>query len=167
MRRLFSIISLTILFTSLYAQKSELLPEDLNSSKVIFLKYEQIENDPRQPYSLRQQISHRNKISVEANRQLKLGASYYPYDYVLSTRSEYFDLKEQGYKYVLENDLMNAYNNGEVVEAAGNKIYAANMYLMDLETGKRFELFTVKQHNIYDYDMIMKKFCKIVKKEFD
>lgn len=148
-------------------KNERLLPEDLNSEKVIFLEYERIENDVNMPYAQRKRNSHRNSLSIKSNKELKLEATYYPFDYVISNRSDYFELIDQGFKYVLENDMMNSYNHGENVSAGTNTIYTSTMYLKDLTTGKRYELFPVKQHLIYEYGSIMKSFCKLVKKEYD
>lgn len=150
------------------AQKNtNLLPKDLENEKVIFLEYERIENDVNMPYAQRKKNSHRNKVSITANKELKLHATYYPFGYIISNRSEYHNLVDRGFKYVLENDMMNSYNYGENVNAGTNTIYTSSMYLKDLETGERFELFSVKQHLIYNYEDIMKKFCKLVNKEYD
>lgn len=151
---------------SIAQKKAPLLPADLTTEKVIFLAYERIENDVNMPYAQRKRNTYRNKASIDANKELKLQATYYPFGYVISNRSDYHQLINSGYKYVLENDMMNSYNYGENIEAGTNTIYTSTMYLKDLSTGKRYELFSVKQHLIYEYGTIMKRFCKLIKKEY-
>ena len=162
------LVALLLSFTIVRSQDTtEGLPDDLNTTKVIFLKYEQIEGDPNIPYAQRKRNKERNALSLQANKELKLRAYDYPFDYKISDRSTYYNLVEEGYKYVLENDMMNAYNYGEVVSAGGGRIFASSMYLKDLKTGKRFELFVIKQDMVYDYDKIMKLFIKMVEKEYE
>jgi len=154
--------------TGSWAQKNSYnIPDDLEQEKIIFLEFESIENDVNMPYAQRKRNSHRNTVSVDANKSLKIGATYYPFGYVISNRSEYFNLSTAGYKYVLENDMMNSYNNGEHIDAGRNKLFSSPMYIMNLATGERFELFSVTQDEIYDYEDIMKDFVKLVRKTFD
>ena len=154
--------------TSSWAQKNSYkLPEDLADEKIIFLEFESIQNDVNMPYAQRKRNSHRNTVSVDANKYSKLGVTYYPFGYTISNRSEYFNLTSAGYKYVLENDMMNSYNNGEHIDAGRNKLFSSPMYIMDLGTGERFELFNVTQDEIYDYEGIMKDFVKLVRKAYD
>ncbi|MDH5476006.1 MAG: hypothetical protein OEX22_09975 [Cyclobacteriaceae bacterium] len=147
-------------------KKAFVLPTDLKTEKVIFLEYEHIKNDVNMPYAQRKRNSHRNVISIEANKELALEATYYPFQYIISNRSEYYTLIKKGYKYVLENDMMNSYNYGENVDAGKNKLFSSTMYLKDLNTGKRYDLFMVTQDIVYEYGTIMKKFRKIIQKEF-
>ena len=80
-------------------------------------------------------------------------------DEVLSTKN--------AYKWPEPTPVVNSYNYGESINAGSNSIFAAPMYIKNLETGERFELFSVKQHIIYDYEAIMKQFVKIVKKNYE
>ena len=164
------IITITFLLfpVAAMAQKSvEGLPDDLDTEKIIFLKYEQIEGDHNIPYAQRKRNKERNILAGHANKALKVEAKKYPFSYIISNRSEYAKFAQEGYKYVLENDMMNAYNYGEVVSAGSQKIFAAPMYLREIATGKRYELFTIKQNVVYEYAKIMKKFNSMVRKEYD
>lgn len=148
-------------------KKANLLPNDLASEKIIFFEFEHIENDVNMPYAQRKRISHRNVISKQANKELAIEATFYPFQYIISNRSDYFKFIDNGYKYVLENDMMNSYNYGENISPGKHKLFSSTMYLKDLTTGKRYELFSITQDIVYEYATIMKKFNKIVKKEYN
>ena len=149
------------------AQSSKTLPNDLSESKVIFLEYEHIHNNYETPYAMRKKNNYRNTLASKANHELRTEAKYYPFEYKVAKRSDYKNLMEKGYDYILENDMMEAYNNGEQVDAGANKIYSAPMYLLHIKTGIRYELFDVKQTAVYEYGKIIRRFCKLVKDEFN
>ncbi|MDH5365817.1 MAG: hypothetical protein OEW67_02465 [Cyclobacteriaceae bacterium] len=161
-----TIITLIFVFSNICISQKKVvvLPDDLTTEKIIFLKYEQIENDVRMPYAQRKRISHRNLISKQANKELELEATYYPFQYIISNRSDYFKFINNGYKYVLENDMMNSYNNGESIEPGKHKLFSSTMYIKDLTTGKRYDLFSITQDEVYEYASIIKKLNKIIKK---
>ena len=86
------------------------LPKDLNKEKIIFLEYEQIPIEQNTPRKFAKMYKFRNEAAIEANRQLHEAVKNYPFEYVISKRSEYKELIDKGYRYVLENDMMEKYN---------------------------------------------------------
>lgn len=159
-------ISFTISIAT-QAQKNK-FPTDLPKSKIIFLAYEMLpENDPSMNKTAQSYYHRRNLKAEEANKKLEVAAKGYPFEYTISTRADYKNLKEQGYKYVLNNEFMEKYNNGESVSAGRDIVYEAYMYIMDLQTGKIYNIFLINDSDAYYYTSIMQKFIKKVKKEFD
>ena len=76
------------------------VPEDLSSQKIIFLQHEAIEigsdeeNEATKEYVISRQENH-NRVLEEFNRELKLAAADYPFEYALSTPSTYESLWEK------------------------------------------------------------------------
>lgn len=150
------------------AQDVKGFPEDLNKEKIIFLKYEQIKISDRFGKLVKKMYTRHNKAVVESNEMLEKEAKKYPFDYVISTRAEYKDLIEQGYKYVLECDMMEYYNNGKgaVASDVRTKFYS-DLYIKDLQTGDKYTLFEISDTYLIRYDKLMQKFNQKVKKNFD
>lgn len=141
------------------------LPDDLDSEKIVFLSFEQLDTDPRMQKRILKYYEESNKKSKEANEMLIQHAKDYPFEYRISERATYKELRQQGYKYVLNNLLMEEYNNGTPAMGSGI-IYYSPLYIENIETGDRYELFDIKQIFVYRYDIIMKKFIKEVNQKF-
>jgi hypothetical protein len=75
-------------------------------------------------------------------------------------------LAEKGYKYVLECDLMESYNNGLQMPYAENVKYSSPVYLRDLTTDVRYELYTISTLTLPRYGYILASFNRKVKREF-
>jgi hypothetical protein len=149
-----------------YSQKDmKGVPANLKDEKIIFLEYEQIPIDPSWPKILSYNFERRNKEAIKANDMLAKRVKDYPYASIISRRSEYKSLATQGVRYVLESEIMKALNNGEQVGGL-NKTYYAMVYVYDLTTGDRYELFKLTESRAYDYNWIMDKFISTVKKTF-
>jgi hypothetical protein len=137
------------------------IPTDLKQEKIIFLEYEQIPIDPAWSKFLSGGFERRNKEALKANAMLAKRVKDYPYASIISRRSEYKSV--QGAKYVLESEVMKALNNGEQVGGL-NKTYYSMVYVYDLTTGDRYELFKLTEDRAYDYNWIMDKFITSVNK---
>ena len=170
-----SIIKISLLLMSLilsqlaFAQKMEKgLPEDLPQSKIMFLAYEML--DPARAQlskPLMRYYEKCNKQAVKANEKLKAGASEYPYEHIIITRAELIEKTyPKGYKYVMNCDLMDAHNNGEIVYAPNTR-FVSPLYILNIETGERYELKMIGQTYVYSYDKIMNLLNKKVKKNFN
>lgn len=161
-------LSIVLLFDSAFAQNTfSGYPEDLPVEKIIFLEYDQLEITEDLKKSLKKTYEHRNVKAKTANAQLKeLVDNGYRFDYMIAKRSDIDNLKEEGYKYVLENDMMKSYNNGESTYAGANSSYVSDMYILDLSNGDKYFIFQIGQSYVYFYKGIMKKFLKQVNKEF-
>ena len=160
---------LTIIsFNKLYSQKEiKDLPNDLNKETIIFLEYETLEIDKKMPWTQRHMYKVRNELSVGANAQLNEYSKDYPFNYVISKRSEYKDSLIKTCRYLLENDLMESYNNGVNNYAGRGVQYTSPMYVRDLKTGDKYILFDVPSNHCYIYKGIIKDFIKIVKKKYN
>ncbi|MBC5773206.1 hypothetical protein H8S95_03950 [Pontibacter sp. KCTC 32443] len=152
-----------------FAQKMEEgLPEDLPQSKIMFLAYEML--DParaqlRKP--LMRYYEKCNEQAVKANEKLKAAASEYPYEHIIITRAELIEKTyPKGYKYVMNCDLMDAQNNGEIVYAPNTKFYSP-LYILNIETGERYELMMLAQAGVYSFEKIMNTLNKKIKKQFN
>jgi hypothetical protein len=101
----------------------------------------------------------------KGNKALREEVKKYPFKYTVASRSKVRELKQKGYKYVLENDMMNGYNSGDPMFRPFEK-YIAAFYVMDLQTGKKYFLFTISQNFAYRYDYTMDKFVDKVSKKY-
>lgn len=144
-------------------------PSDLHSEKIIFLEYEQIpvqKGEQKGMYKKMQQMfEFRNEAAVRSNQQLHESSKSYPFEFTISKRSEYKALKEKGYKYVLNNDIMEGYNNATNF-GGRNTIYHSKMYIENIETGKKYFLFKLYDNRAYVYKEIIKKMVKQINKDF-
>jgi hypothetical protein len=141
------------------------IPSDLKNEKVIFFEYEQLPIDPAWPKMLINNYQKRNTEAEKANKMLADESKKYPFAFVISKRSEYQALSSQDYRYVLENEMMKALNNGDEMHKAFTT-YHSPVYLLDLKTGDRYELFDMSQSYVYNYEWIMQKLINKLKKEF-
>ncbi len=78
------------------------LPDDLNTSKVIFLKYDMVKVDAKDRKAEYYQKKH-NKNVPDANAELAEAAKKYPFEYTIASRKDIEKLKGEGYKYVLDS----------------------------------------------------------------
>lgn len=159
-------LCLTAIISTSFAQNTfRRYPTDLKQVGVVFLAYEQFEVDAELKKSEIKAIEFRNVKAKQANEQLKLATEKYPYEFIIATRSELDKLKEQGFRYVLENDMMNRADNPNEKNANMNSNSVSEMYLMDLENGDKYYLFQIVQSYVYFYKGIMKKFINQVEKD--
>ena len=80
------------------------LPDDLNTSKVIFLRYDSTEINGTTEKAKNLQKKH-NKQVQDANKEWAKAAKNYPFEYIIASRKDISDLKAKGYKYVLDSPL--------------------------------------------------------------
>lgn len=163
----FLILFLVSIISNIYSQKEfKGIPNNLNRETIIFLEYEQIPIDTSMRKVLKRMYRSRNIEAPKANKQLHEEAKNYPFKYVISKRSAYKDSLINSCRYVLENDIMEAYNNGVNLYAGYNTEYKSPMYILDLKTGDKYKLFDIETHHGYYYKYIMRKFIKKVNKKF-
>jgi hypothetical protein len=150
---------------SSFSQKNENgLPDDLNVESIVFLKFDSMYLEPGLSKAKQRDIRWRNDMGTKGNEALMEEVKKYPFKYTVASRSQLKDLSEKGYKYILENDMMNGYNSGDPMFRPFEK-YVAPFYVMDLQTGKKYFLFTISQTFAYRYDYTMGKFVeKVIKK---
>jgi len=170
---------------SVYAQKEiKGLPADLDKETIIFLEYEQLPIDKKMKRMERHMYKTRNKNAITSNKMLAKKVPDYPFNYVVSRRSEYKDSLAKTCRYVLENDLMTAMNDGvnlfngysasyKATRNSGTKTYgnkfatsSSPMYILDLKTGDKYLLFKINTNETYYYKGIMKKLLKRIKKKY-
>lgn len=166
MKQLFVIMCLLVPFSTLAQREIKGFPSDLDRSKIIFLEYEKLAVGPEVHKIIRKDYTKRNEIFEENNKMLANEAPNYPFEYIISKRSEYRELVAQGYKYVLENDLIAAYNNGLQTYPGGGTQYISTMYLIDIVSGDKYELFTITDKSLRHYDWVISKFNDKVIKEY-
>jgi hypothetical protein len=156
-----------ISFINANAQKQMVgYPNDLDKEIIIFLEYEQIPIDEKMSWAQKHMYKSRNNLAPQSNQELRKKVADYPFKYVISSRSVYKDSLVKTCKYVLENDMMEAYNNGVNLYAGMHAQYESPMYIKDLQTGTKYILFSINSNEAYYYTGIMKKINKQVKKKF-
>lgn len=142
------------------------LPENLMIETVVFLEYEELYIDDDMMNSMKRLYKKRNEASTRANKELHAVVENYPFDYVISNRSEAKTWVEKGYKYVYECPIMTAYNDGQNMYTGASATYVAMMCLYDLETGDKYEVFKLKDNLSYHYKYIMNKLIGKAKKMY-
>ncbi len=142
------------------------LPDDLNKEKIIFLKFDSIQVTDDLRNGQQRDFNKRNKFATKSNAILIEEAKKYPFACILATRSEVKVLAKQGYRYVLENDMMNGFNSGNDMYISSSTKYIAPFYILDLSNGDKYTLFTISQSYAYRYDYNMGKFLKKVSKKY-
>ena len=155
-----------MLFSSVsFAQKDETgLPDDLNIESIVFFKFDSMYLKPGSSKAQQRDIRWRNDMATKGNKALMEEVKRYPFKYAIASRSELGALSQKGYKYILENDMMIGYNSGDPMFVPFEK-YIAAFYVMDLQTRKKYFLFTISQGFAYRYDYTMGKFVdKVLKK---
>jgi len=165
-----SACTLMLLFfaSNLYSQKEiKGLPSNLDKETIIFLEYELLPIDETMSAPVRSMYKVRNNNAPVSNAQLNEQAKEYPFKYVISNRSVYKDSLASTCRYVLENEYMEAYNNGVNLNYEINSVSESPMYILDLKTGDKYKLFGINAGETYYYTGIMKKFVKTVKKEYN
>ena len=140
------------------------LPENLMIETIVFLEYEELYIDDDMYNSMKKMYKKRNGYTIRANKELHAVVENYPFDYVISNRSEAKTWVEKGYKYVYDCPIMTAYNDGENLYAGTNTNYVAMMYVYDLTTGDKYEVFKLKDNLSYHYKYIMNKLINKAKK---
>jgi hypothetical protein len=166
MKKLLFLIALTLPLSTLAQEKINGLPDDLDKTKIIFLEFEMLPVGPEIHPRSRKFFMKRNEVLDKNNKMLKEEVLNYPFTYTISKRSEYKKLLNEGYKYVLESDMLQAYNSGDGVYAGGNSKYVSSMYLLDIASGDTYNLFTIEQSHMTRYGMIISKFIKKVNRDY-
>jgi hypothetical protein len=161
------LLQLFILLSSpSFGQKDENgLPDDLNIESIVFLKFDSMSLVPGLSKAEERDVRWRNEMATKGNSALMEEVKRYPFKYTIASRSKLKELKQKGYKYILENDMMNGYNSGDPMFRPFEK-YIAAFYVMDLQTGKKYFLFTISQNFAYRYDYTMNKFVDKVNKKY-
>lgn len=160
-------LSVVLLTSSVvFAQKSKnKLPQDLKTEKLILLQYEELPIESYYPKMVKNRYEVFNVVIKRTNPKLVKEAKKYPFEYTISQRAKYEELKDQGYKYVLECDMMEEMNNGTFTPGT-NVRYFSDVYILDMETKKKYVLFDISQSDLFDYKEIITKLNKLVKKQF-
>ena len=81
----------------------EELPKDLNTSKVIFLRYDSVTVDAKDKTAKYYQQKHNRNVPA-ANKELAEAAKKYPFEYTIASRKNLDNLKSKGYKYVMDSE---------------------------------------------------------------
>ena len=158
------VIVLCSLSTSIAQKDENGLPDDLNVESIVFLKFDSMFLEPGSSKAQQRDIRWRNEMGTRGNKALMEEVKRYPFKYTIASRSELAALSQKGYKYILENDMMNGYNSGDPMFVPFEK-YIAAFYVMDLQNGKKYFLFTISQGFAYRYDYTMNKCVdKVIKK---
>ena len=112
------------------------LPDDLNKSKVIFLKYDMVTVDAKDKQAVYYQKRH-NKNVPDANKELIEAAKKYPFEYIIASRKDIEKLKGEGYKYVLDSEAFQNMSRGfrqdESHSSTTTKTITANYYYLYFE----------------------------------
>ena len=145
------------------------VPEDLNQSKLIILKHEQIEvkvtsdDKKEEKYLLLRQNNH-NKVSKESNAKLLGASSEYPFEYDLAYKSEYKPLIDSKCKYILDSSV---YNNENIsTQPNEGELIVYEYFIRDIENNIAYKVFELDEMKVYDSKLIIKKLSKAVKKKF-
>lgn len=145
------------------------VPEDLSTQKIIFLQHEAIEvgsdeeNEATKEYVISRQENH-NRVLEEFNRELKLEAADYPFEYALSTPSTYESLWDAGYKYVFYSFVYEyKYLRSQPAE---DELIVFGYYIKDRESKVIYKVFEIDEMKVYDAKLIIRKLNKMVKKQF-
>lgn len=141
-------------------------PGNLNNETIIFLEYEQIPIEEKLPGYFKKMYEDRNRTATKSNEILGEKVKKYPFKFIVSRRSEYKDSLKNTCRYVLENDIMEQYNNGVSIYIDKKEVYKSNMFIRDLKTGEKYILFHLDYNHAYDYEYIMEKFIKEVRRKY-
>lgn len=156
-------------FVHAIAQEHEGFPEDLNTSGLVFLKYQQLSPTIDSTGKKKKALKIRNKWASEANVELLAYAKKYPFKNTTVFRTIPRDsLLHSGYKYRLNCDIMDTNNQG-IGSPDPFKAQIAPLYIENLETKELYYLFDIKQSpnaRSYGYAGILKTFEKHLKERF-
>src|SRR6186713_1190093 len=106
-----TLLTLYVVLLSLHVSFSQLgkkgIPDDLKTSKVIFLKYDSValpKDKPDGKYEKTKMANKKkyNKEVPKANKELMASSKKYPFDYTIASRDELNNYKANGYKYALD-----------------------------------------------------------------
>ena len=145
------------------------LPKDLNQEKVIFLNHEKIEvkadkkNGALGKYLHLRQINH-NVVVEEANKKLVVAAMSYPFEYAISSYSQYESILKAGYKYVL---ISNVYEYQHLFfQPTEDELIVFEYFLLDTKNNVAFKVFEMDEMKVYDSKMMIRKLNKKLKKHY-
>lgn len=148
------------------------LPEDLNTSKIIFLEFTPtpVSNEKPGGFSENQlwkMHKRRNEEMPESNKELNEEAKNYPFEYVICKRTEIDTYKSKGYKYLLDCGLFQGIDSGENMYAGYKKQVYSELYIINLETGDKHRVMDVTDTFVFKYKLIMKTLNKEVRKKYN
>ncbi|GCC50230.1 hypothetical protein SanaruYs_04450 [Chryseotalea sanaruensis] len=149
------------------------LPDDLNVSKIIFLKHDSTEVEPEKPRGqgqdekIRHALKKNHNTNVAgSNLQLRTAAKEYPFEYVITSRENVLAYKELGYKYVLDFKPFVDIRQGIRHSTTKVTVYFP-LYIYDLTTTDTYIIDNVSENFVYYYTGLMKKaLIKQVKRKY-
>ena len=147
------------------------IPDDLNTSKIVFLKLDSAEESKDKPKDKAEkvQVANRkkyNKNVSKANDELMVSSKKYPFVCTTAHRDEINKYKALGYKYVLDFQPFVKLREGEIRADADNT-ESYPLYLSDLSNNSVYIVDYVDQYFSYEYSTIIEKiFLKEVKKKY-
>ena len=171
MKKIYTLLILSCFIVIANAQDKYVdgVPDDLNKSKTIFLRYDSIQGNAasKTDRKVKYYQAKHNKNVPDANKELAEALKKYPFEYTIASRTDIEELKSRGYKYLLD---CLAFQNMETGSRNDNsrEYYQYKLYFLDLETNIAYVLtdkFNENQlyfPNYYVNKMVMPK----VKKKF-
>ncbi|MEQ8910536.1 MAG: hypothetical protein RIC95_15175 [Vicingaceae bacterium] len=143
------------------------LPEDLDTEKIIFFKFEPIqvtadENGKSQARYIHLRQTNHNKVIKEANRELTVAAMGYPNRYAITTKSRHKPLLNAGYKYILDSRVYdNEHLKGQPNEG---ELIVFEYYIVDTENLLAYKVFQLDEMKVYDSKMLIRRLNKALKR---
>ena len=166
-----TLVLLVVGFASVAQLGKKGLPDDLNTSKIVFLRLDSAEefhpkSKDRAGKEMANNRKKHNKKVQDANEELMKSSKKYPYQYTIAYRSALDNCKAHGYKYVLDFQPFIKMKEGEMT--ANEEVTSSfPLYLCNLNTKEVFIVEDIDQYFTYRYaDIIEKVFLKEVKKKY-
>jgi hypothetical protein len=156
---------------------SKVLPNDLKTEKVIFVKYGSLIPDefvPTDNKRLLKSLERIDKQADEANPLLEKNLEkYYPFEYVLIDNSEIAAYRDKGYKYVVEErsngtvkqSVYHGNNNTNVPQYTYTTQRTYQFYLKNLETDETYQ-FDIFENNTFPLYQSIGLITKVIKKQY-
>ena len=146
------------------------LPDDLNTSKVIFLKYEKTYLPSQKPQGRVEKIKYaykkrHNSMYQKANEGITETAKLYPFEYIIATRADIEKFKADGYKYVFDSELLKTIMTGERASSSSVSV-SYPFYLQDLTTNDIYLVDDVPESKVYYTREYMKTLIRQAKRKY-
>jgi hypothetical protein len=154
----------------IWADSPKILPSDLPTQMIIFLKFDSVEISKNSLDSYRKKWSYHNAHITEANKKLREIAAMYPYKYKIVSMTDTAAYRTHGAKYVLwlnSFDVFTGFNSyrrdwrtGDApsVEFGIYDLTSKNQYLIGIN---------VSSADTYRYNRFMPRFYRRVEEQFD
>ena len=149
----------------------KILPADLPTAKLLFIKYSPVAIPAERPANM----TRRNYKLLEghavnfphANEQLEKAAQKYPFAHRITTQDSVAYYQARGYKYMLFHRSFNAFTEGRFQGTSGNNPTMVDLYVQDLATGDKYLVDDFSETFIYYYKGLVGMLLKRVDKQFD